>query len=380
MVKLSLPHPIPITNPTSPFRNFNFMRPIKIVGSDTDLHDYQVRIHLDRSNFPLEKCKPDGSDIRFRDDSGEILPYWIERWNAAEGVIWCKIPFIPAESSKFIWMIYGNPNAKSESNGNAVFEMFDVQGIVGFWHMDEPQWTGAIGEVRDETGMNHGTAENGATTTSDAKYGRAGLFDGINDYVKVPDSDSLDITDAITIELWTKIDDAGSDIWPNQYWISRGTGAYDEAPNNTYLFYIINGGDDPTGYKDYIVFSLSDGSSFYSTYVSSELRMNAFDPNKWYHLVATWDGTTIKIYKNGVHIVDADRSFSGSINSLSANLNIGRHTDGTRYFDGRIDELRIWERALSPTEIEILYNNYMQKMGSYFNVRKYATPAPVVIV
>jgi len=380
MVKLSLPHPIPITNPTSPFRNFNFMRPIKIVGSDTDLHDYQVRIHLDRSNFPLEKCKPDGSDIRFRDDSGEILPYWIERWNAAEGVIWCKIPFIPAESSKFIWMIYGNPNAKSESNGNAVFELFDVQDIVGFWHFDEPQWTGITGEVKDETGVNHGTAYGGATTTSDAKYGRAGYFDGSNDYVEVPSSESLNITDAITIELWTKIDDAGSDVATNQYWISRGTGAYNDAENNTYLFYIVNAGSDPTGYNDFIRFTLSDGSSFYNTYISSELRMNAFDPNKWYHLVATWDGAKMKIYKNGVHISSADKNFSGSINSLSANLNIGRHTDGTRYFDGKIDELRIYKRALSPTEVQILYKNYMQKMGSYFNVRKYVTPAPVVIV
>jgi len=358
MVKLSLPHPIPITNPTSPFRNFNFMRPIKIVGSDTDLHDYQVRIHLDRSNFPLEKCKPDGSDIRFRDDSGEILPYWIERWNAAEGVIWCKIPFIPAESSKFIWMIYGNPNAKSESNGNAVFEMFDVQGIVGFWHMDEPQWTGATGEVRDETGVNHGTAYGGATTTSDAKYGRAGYFDGEDDYVEVPDNDSLNITDELTIEAWVKPNGANED----GYIVSKCLGS----KNTGYSLYW-------KGSSDVIQLIGSVNSVQSSDAVFTE-------NNVWTHAVITVSGDSIKFYHNGVLAGTA----TDTIPSNSNNVRIGDR-DGTSQgsltrFNGIIDEVRIYNRAISPTEVQILSKNYMQKMGSYFNVRKYVTPAPVVIV
>jgi len=359
MVKLSLPHPIPITNPTSPFRNFNFMRPIKIVGSDTDLHDYQVRIHLDRSNFPLEKCKPDGSDIRFRDDSGEILPYWIERWNAAEGVIWCKIPFIPAESSKFIWMIYGNPNAKSESNGNAVFELFDVQGIVGFWHMDEPQWTGTTGEVKDETGVNHGTAYGGATTTSDAVYGRAGYFDGEDDYIEVPDSNSLDITDAITMEMWLN------------------PASFDHPGGNNYPTFIAK---STTNYRLFFTASTQLLSArFYG--FSDFVTQQKIPLNTWTFVVLTFDGNGFKWYINGV--LDNSDNQAGTLTPNAENLIIGNWDEpeaGDRYFYGKIDEVRIYNRALTPTEIQILYNNYMQKMGSYFNVRKYVTPAPVVIV
>jgi len=358
MVKLSLPHPIPITNPTSPFRNFNFMRPIKIVGSDTDLHDYQVRIHLDHSNFPLEKCKPDGSDIRFRDDSGEILPYWIERWNAAEGVIWCKIPFIPAESSKFIWMIYGNPNAKSESNGNAVFELFDVQGIVGFWHFDEPQWTGATGEVRDETGMNHGTAKNGATTTSDAKYGRAGYFDGEVDYVEVPDSDSLDITDEITIEAWVK-SNTKCGFFVKKYG-GKGYVFGHNSNNEKYFFLVVDDAGD----------NHSCASNINIQY------------GKWTHVVGVFKAYSYQqIYVNGN--LDTHVNATWNLRSDSADLLIGFKDwmiGCAGLFNGKIDELRIYNRALSPTEIQILSKNYMQKMGSYFNVRKYVTPAPVVIV
>jgi len=333
------------------------MRPIKIVGSDTDLHDYQVRIHLDRSNFPLEKCKPDGSDIRFRDDSGEILPYWIERWNAAEGVIWCKIPFIPAESSKFIWMIYGNPNAQSESNGNAVFELFDVQGIVGFWHFDEPQWTGATGEVKDETGVNHGTAGGGATTTSDAKYGRAGLFDGGDDYVEVPDDESLDMTDYLSIEAWINCHNATTDHW----------GITVIRKQSNYILALKDAGSGPQ-FKFYL-FGVSSNDTLFS---------KPFQLNELTHVVATYDKSKMKVYLNGA--LSNTKDFSQTLRTSGYILGIGKEIGDSTWFDGIIDELRIYNRALSPTEVQILSKNYMQKMGSYFNVRKYVTPAPVVIV
>jgi len=334
------------------------MRPIKIVGSDTDLHDYQVRIHLDRSNFPLEKCKPDGSDIRFRDDSGEILPYWIERWNAAEGVIWCKIPFIPAESSKFIWMIYGNPNAKSESNGNAVFELFDVQGIVGFWHMDEPQWTGAAGEVKDEAGVNHGTAHGGATTTSDAKYGRAGYFDGEDDYVLMSDTVSVP-TGFTCLAWWKRLGNSGG--------------------SNTLYHQILGRLNGTTDYRNRLLVAsegnkvfgqLHDGSSFIS---SPTMSISAVSYN---FIGFMWDGSYLYTIANGELSSGVEVS---NIDGGTYPLKIGQ---GDNFFisNGIIDEVCVLERALTPTEVQILSKNYMQKMGSYFNVRKYVTPAPVVIV
>ncbi len=125
MTKYSLPYPLPLKNPHSPYRNFNYIRPIQIRGSSVDLWNYQVRIVLNSNNFPIDKCKSDGSDIRFRDDTGQPLPYWIESWTSSEAVIWCKVPYIPARRSKDIWIIYGNPAAASASNGDATFKVFD---------------------------------------------------------------------------------------------------------------------------------------------------------------------------------------------------------------------------------------------------------------
>jgi len=125
MAKYSLPQPIPLPNPYSLFRGFNFIRPIRIENSGAALRDYQVKITLTQDNFPFEKCRPDGSDIRFRADSGETVSYWIESWSNNQAIIWCKIPYIPEDSSSLLWMVYGNPTAGSQSNPDAVFDFYD---------------------------------------------------------------------------------------------------------------------------------------------------------------------------------------------------------------------------------------------------------------
>jgi len=96
--------------------------------SGSTLTDYQVRIDLNSSNFDFSKANSDGSDIRFTEDDGEtLLPYWIEKWDnvSEEAVIWVKVPSIPANSDVTIYMYYGNSEAVSESDGEAVFEFFD---------------------------------------------------------------------------------------------------------------------------------------------------------------------------------------------------------------------------------------------------------------
>lgn len=74
----------------------------------------------------------------------------------------------------------------------------------------------------------------------------------------------------------------------------------------------------------------------------------ALNANTWYHVAATYDGAAMKIYINGV--LDASRSQTGSINSNGA-FNVGYSYNTSRNFNGKIDEVRVWKRALSQTEI-----------------------------
>lgn len=74
----------------------------------------------------------------------------------------------------------------------------------------------------------------------------------------------------------------------------------------------------------------------------------ALNANTWYHVAATYDGSNMKIYING--ILDATKAQTGSVNSTGA-FNVGYLYNTSRNFNGKIDEVRVWKRALSQTEI-----------------------------
>lgn len=83
--------------------------------------------------------------------------------------------------------------------------------------------------------------------------------------------------------------------------------------------------------------------------VQQKLASNtALNANTWYHVAATYDGAAMKIYINGV--LDASKSQTGSVNS-SGTFNVGYSYNTSRNFNGKVDEVRVWKRALSQTEI-----------------------------
>lgn len=96
--------------------------------NNQDLTDYQVRIVLDSSWEGWSRANDDGSDLRFTEDDGKtFLPYYVEKWDNTneEAVIWVKVPYVPASGETIVYLYYGNVQAVSESDGEAVFEVFD---------------------------------------------------------------------------------------------------------------------------------------------------------------------------------------------------------------------------------------------------------------
>ncbi|MDY6864885.1 MAG: DUF2341 domain-containing protein [Halobacteriota archaeon] len=110
-------------------------------NSGASLSNYQVLVELAGNNFPTV-AKPNGDDVRFTDSNGYELSYWIEEWDsdANSGVIWVKVPGIPANGEAKIKMYYGNPGASAVSSGDATFEFFDdFDGFTideGRWHIN----------------------------------------------------------------------------------------------------------------------------------------------------------------------------------------------------------------------------------------------------
>ncbi|MDD4332069.1 MAG: DUF2341 domain-containing protein [Methanosarcinaceae archaeon] len=121
-------------------------------NSGSELRAYPVLVKLTASNFNFSKASPEGADLRFF-KSGKKLDYWIKEWNseAEEAEIWVEIPFLAAKENTTILMKFGNPDVKSESDGEAVFDFFEAfeeNSLDGFKWKSEASGEGFV-EVRN---------------------------------------------------------------------------------------------------------------------------------------------------------------------------------------------------------------------------------------
>jgi hypothetical protein len=197
-------------------------------------------------------------------------------------------------------------------------------GLVGAWSFDES--TGK--SVLDSSGnLNHGTVS-GASRTA-GKFGNALQFDGVNDMVTVADADSLDLTEAMTLEAWVKPTALGS-MW-------RTVVIKEQSNQLAYALYAGNGNSRPSGH----VYTTGDRAVAGST---------ALQKGKWAHLASTWDGTTLRLYVNGRQVAKAPLRPS-AVRSGRV-LRFGGNAVWPEWFKGAIDEVRIYNRALSPQELE----------------------------
>jgi uncharacterized protein (TIGR03437 family) len=182
--------------------------------------------------------------------------------------------------------------------------------------------------VADASGNGlNGTIQN-ATWTSSGKFGNALLFNGSNALVTIPDSPSLHVITTMTLEAWvkpSKVNNAWRDV------IYKGN-------DNYYLE-----GMSPNGSAPAV------GGTFGSANTNL-FSDKALVVNTWAHLAATYDGTTLRLYVNGVQV--SSKALTGSLVSSSNPLQIGGDSIYGQYFAGTIDEVRIYSRALSQAEIQ----------------------------
>jgi glucose/arabinose dehydrogenase len=184
------------------------------------------------------------------------------------------------------------------------------------------------GTVTDASGnANHGTLS-GATRTTSGRYGSALSFSGSNALVSIPDSNSLDLTAAMTLEAWVYPTSVGD--WRDVIY----KGADD-------LYYLE--GSSQLGGAPAVGGTFSTGGPLYS-------GGGALAPNTWSHLAATYDGATLRIYVNGTQV--GSRAQSGAIRTSTGPLSLGGDALYGQYFAGRIDEVRIYSRALAAAEIQ----------------------------
>jgi hypothetical protein len=204
-----------------------------------------------------------------------------------------------------------------------------ANGLVGWWPFN--------GNANDESGNGNNGTVNGATLTTDrfGQVNKAYSFDGVNDFIEV-NANSQFASSNMTISVWLKIPSNATQI---QYLV-LGTSS-----NSLWSC----GYDGITGFG--LFFLKNQGCSNYvaANYNTSNL------PGTWNNITFITDQTNTVIYINGV-FQNNYPSNSFSTNCLSYILNIGKDAFGTNeFFNGELDDIGIWNRALTQQEISTLY-------------------------
>jgi len=246
------------------------------------------------------------------------------------------------------------------TDGDA-FHHFQIEdptesGLVGYWKFDESSGTNAA----DSSGSsNAGTLTNMAGTEWTAGsgatkfYNTYGLeFNAAEDSNDEIDIGTMDVTGGdggITMALWVNADDCGSD---GARYISKATDGDDSADSHLWMFGTVDSG----GACAPRVRIKTVASSTTDTFIDTDDQVPT---GRWAHIAATFDTTTVKIYIDGVQTHSESHSNSGNLETDSGReARIGNHPGVDYYFDGLMDDVRIYNRALTAREIEHLANGW----------------------
>ena len=204
--------------------------------------------------------------------------------------------------------------------------------LIAYWTMDE---TG--GATAHDTGAApaNDAALSGSPTFGTGRIGNALSLDGSTQYGTVADEASLDITDAITIAAWVRPEKVGT-----QYLVKKAT----QGSVDGYELSLATSGK---------VFTRFNQASYTNDYRIDSLTSYPSDGNTWIHVAVTWDGSDIRLYYNGIQ-EGLPLTFAGPIAANSLGLGIGVQPDGASMLQGDLDDVRLYDRALSAGEIAAL--------------------------
>ncbi len=218
--------------------------------------------------------------------------------------------------------------------------------LKGYWSFNGQDVSGTTAYDRSGAG-NTGTLSGAGAAIG--KLGQALTFDGSNDYVSVSDASSLDITGTLTLSAWVR---KATHPAAGNYEIVAGKGTVGSAQHN-YVFGLYGNGSN----TEYLVFRFYNSGWHIIRGTTTSL-----DLDTWYHIVAVYDdaANAVDLYVNGV--TQSETVISGdpentSLVTNNQNFWIG-DIDNTAYspFDGRIDDVRIYNRAFTSADVTALYN------------------------
>lgn len=200
------------------------------------------------------------------------------------------------------------------------------------------------GNANDSTANNNDGTVNGATLTTD-RFGdsnRAYSFNGTSNFIEVVNSASLQSpTNEVSISVWVQVTDLSVINWIIDKRINVGTDPY-----NSYSIHTAN----------------SQWKAGVSTNVSAASAGNtAIALNTWVHITSVYTGSKIIMYLDGIPTDSSN--ITGNILYSNLSMFIGKSPNNAAYTKGKIDDIRIYDRKLTPAEVSELFNEEQNTTG-----------------
>jgi len=218
-------------------------------------------------------------------------------------------------------------------------------GLIGYWNFNEGSGTTAA----DSSGNNNTASFNGAPSWVTGKSGTAVSFDGTDDFLSIPYASSLNLNmPGFTVAAWIS--------WPS---VPIGSTAGGNIVSKSGSFNLGTRIHPVYGNDGFFVMGATNAvGDEYSVGVDETItpRATITNANTWYHVALTYDNGTIKLYVNGSFFRTANVPAGNMGNSASQGLMIGGISPVWPLYRHNIDEVRMYSKALSPTEISNLYN------------------------
>lgn len=230
--------------------------------------------------------------------------------------------------------------------------------VVASYSLDNEQISGADTLILDATAnANNGAVKNGPVI-GPGYLGNAMIFDGVDDYVQFASSPSFDISSGVvSVSLWTKLTYLPADL-PSAY------GPLFDSETDNYVLYEDRGNNQ-------LRFKVTTTSG------AARPGINAADlkTGEWLHVVGVYDGTNAKIYMNG--ILKGSLAVSGTVKTGQVAMLGKSGTSTPSYFKGAIDNVQVFNKALTYQEIVDLYTG-TKSVGVSPNPSTVKLNAPVV--
>jgi len=242
-------------------------------------------------------------------------------------------------------------NRSVNTSGLVLLYHFNNETAFGESNANITDFSNYVNSEKDGQPQSNGYQNGGMTMNGTPKLGsHSAWFDGTNDHINAGSNPSL-TTSKITVSAWVYLDNITQ---------AKGIVGKWASPNYPWLLWFSN---TPANFS----FVINNAAYIYSTNTQ---------PNRWYHVVGTYDLVNVKLYVDGV--VAMSKAYSSPMTSTTRSVIIGKYSNGAdgstllQPFVGNIDEVAIWNRSLSQAEITNLYKRGAMRLN--LSVRSCSSP------